>query len=63
MVTDLHSSITEKLQKLLSQKLSRKQFSFLAKVPLLKLIVQKFLPWYHRNTRLGYALTNVIIVG
>ena len=55
------------------RKLSRKESSFLAKVPLIKLIgetnlqspltAREFLPQYHRDTRLGWALTNALIVG
>ena len=49
-------------------KSSRKESSFAAEMPLIKLIgaanlqspviARKFLPWCHRNTRLGCVLTN-----
>ena len=65
MLTDPCSSFTE-------TKWSRKESSFPAEMPLIKLIgaaylqapviTRKFLPSCHRTTRLGCLLTNAIIV-
>ena len=63
MITDLRSSPTE-------TKSSRKESSFLAGMPLIKLIgaanlqslmiARKFLPLCHGDTRLGRVLTNAM---
>ena len=65
MITDPRSSLTK-------TKSSQKDSSFPAEMPLIKLIeaanlqspaiARKFLPLCHRNTRLGCALTNAIIL-
>ena len=64
MITDPRSSLTE------TAKSGRKESSFLAEMPPIKFIraanlqspvlVRKFQPECHRNTRLGCALTNAI---
>ena len=65
MITDTRSSLAE-------TKSSRKESSFPAEMPLIKLIeaanlqspviARKFLPLCHRNSRLGCVLTNAIIL-